>query len=1070
MKKSAVPFFCFLILFLQAAFPQKPVLELSFTAVYNGQHIQLDSIFIHNLTQPGDTMLYAPDTVLSLNYAVGLPENRETNKSSFSVSPNYPNPSMDGKTSIDIFIPEKEHVTIRIADIRGSEVVFYENTLNAGIHHFIYLAGREKYYVLSVTCGNEVRSIKMINAGNNGQMQATLVYNGSSEASVPMKSQNAINGFDFSLGDNLRFTGYSKNLSGIAGSDVMEAQPAGNENYIFNILEGLPCPGLPAVTYEGQTYKTVQIGSQCWFKENLNIGTRIDGAGDQTDNGIIEKYCYNDDLSKCDIYGGLYQWNELMQYTSISGSQGLCPDGWHLPVNDEWTALTTFLGGVEFAGGKMKETGLLHWNDPNTGATNESGFTGLPGGIRMSVGAFSSIGASGTWWSSTEQSSNSVYDRGLSTYGSYVSVGTYIKPMGLSARCVYNDTFLSIPTVNTTEITEIAQTNATGGGEVTNDGGSEVTARGVCWSTSQNPTIADSHTEDGTGTGSFTSILTGLEPGTQYFVKAYALNSIGVAYGSEVSFTSTSSIFTCGDIVTYEGQNYHTIIMGTQCWFLKNLNVGTMVTENQTNNGVVEKYCYNNDPANCEIYGGLYDWGEVMQYSTQPGIQAICPTGWHIPTDEEFTTLTDYISSQPAYFCDNSGFNNAKAIATNTGWDTSSEYCAVGNDQSANNASGFSGMPVGIRMDNGSGFDGAGNTTAWYSSTESSGFAAQGRMIAADYWFILTSMMSKNYGLSVRCLKDGTTTTIPTVTTAAISNISQISAISGGDVTSSGGFPVSARGVCWSTSQNPTIADSHSFNGTGTGPFESILTYLSPNTIYFVRAYATNNLGTAYGDELSFTTLPGNFTCGNIVTYEGQDYTTLQLGTQCWFKENLNVGTMVTETQTNNGIIEKYCLNNNPAKCELYGGLYDWGEAMQYSTQPGIQAICPEGWHIPTDEEFTTFTVYISSQPEFQCNYNPSRNAKAIASTTGWDSTSGNCTVGNNQAANNASGFTGKPAGFRWDTGTGFGGEGYMTEWYSSTELSGYAAKGRLLAADYSYILTSNMSKSYGYSIRCLKN
>ena len=143
-----------------------------------------------------------------------------------------------------------------------------------------------------------------------------------------------------------------------------------------------------------------------------------------------------------------------------------------------------------------------------------------------------------------------------------------------------------------------------------------------------------------------------------------------------------------------------------------------------------------------------------MQYSTQPVIQAICPTGLHIPADEEFTTFADYISSQPDYLCDNSSFNNAKAIATNTAWDENSEYCAVGNDQSSNIASGFSGMPVGMRMYDGSGFDGEGYLTTWYSSTESSSFALCGRMIAADYWFILTSMMSKNYGFSVGCLKD----------------------------------------------------------------------------------------------------------------------------------------------------------------------------------------------------------------------------------------------------------------------------------------------------------------------------
>ena len=95
--------------------------------------------------------------------------------------------------------------------------------------------------------------------------------------SAGYKSSQDINDFGYSLGDQLRFTGFAKNPSDIAGSDVIEATPAGNENYVFDIIEGIPCPGTPTVTYEGQTYNTVQIGNQCWFKENLNVGTMIPG-------------------------------------------------------------------------------------------------------------------------------------------------------------------------------------------------------------------------------------------------------------------------------------------------------------------------------------------------------------------------------------------------------------------------------------------------------------------------------------------------------------------------------------------------------------------------------------------------------------------------------------------------------------------------------------------------------------------------------------------------------------------------------------------------------------------------
>jgi uncharacterized protein (TIGR02145 family) len=147
-----------------------------------------------------------------------------------------------------------------------------------------------------------------------------------------------------------------------------------------DVPDGQPCPGQPEIFHDGKLYHTVQIGSQCWFRENLNIGTRIDGGVIQTDNGIIEKYCYDNLESNCDIYGGLYRWGEMMQYVTTEGTQGICPAGWHIPPLAELTILITYLGGESVAGGKMKETGTTHWLDPNTSATNSSGFTALPGG------------------------------------------------------------------------------------------------------------------------------------------------------------------------------------------------------------------------------------------------------------------------------------------------------------------------------------------------------------------------------------------------------------------------------------------------------------------------------------------------------------------------------------------------------------------------------------------------------------------------------------------------------------------------------------------------------------------
>jgi len=187
---------------------------------------------------------------------------------------------------------------------------------------------------------------------------------------------------------------------------------------------------------DGKTYNTVLIGAQCWMAQNLNIGTKINGSWEQTNNQVIEKYCYSDLESNCDIYGGLYKWNEAMQYVTTPGVQGICPAGWHLPTDAEWTVLTTFLGGEDVAGGKMKETGTNHWSSPNTLATNSSGFTALPGGYRYDDGDFYDLADYAYFWSSSESSSSDAWDRILSCYDAIVYRFGNAKAWGFSGRCL----------------------------------------------------------------------------------------------------------------------------------------------------------------------------------------------------------------------------------------------------------------------------------------------------------------------------------------------------------------------------------------------------------------------------------------------------------------------------------------------------------------------------------------------------------------------------------------------------------------------------------------------------------
>ncbi len=218
---------------------------------------------------------------------------------------------------------------------------------------------------------------------------------------------------------------YAKNSKGIV---------YGNELSFTTLVQH--CQGIPTVYYNGQIYHTVQIGNQCWLIENLNVGTRINGSKEQTDNGIIEKYCYKNDHANCDIYGGLYQWNELMQYTNTQGTQGICPPGWHIPTDKELTTLISYLGGEDFAGGRMKEVNTTHWLFPNTGATNSKGFTALPGGFRNSNRYFYLLKSYAHFSSSTEYSSNLAWYRNLNYFSDDVLRYHGNKQYGYSVRCL----------------------------------------------------------------------------------------------------------------------------------------------------------------------------------------------------------------------------------------------------------------------------------------------------------------------------------------------------------------------------------------------------------------------------------------------------------------------------------------------------------------------------------------------------------------------------------------------------------------------------------------------------------
>ena len=205
-------------------------------------------------------------------------------------------------------------------------------------------------------------------------------------------------------------------------------------------------------TNGGTIFQTpvVTIGSQKWTYFNLNVGVRIAATSEMGNNGVIEKYCYNDLEANCVTYGGLYQWAEAVQYQNgatnaaygtphvgTNGNvRGICPSGWHIPTDAEWATMVTYLGGATVAGGKVKEVGTVHWQDPNTGADNSSGFTALPAGVRTSGGFWVGINQLGYFWSSTESAASSAIYYKLGWPNAAANRASSSKVDGQSVRCV----------------------------------------------------------------------------------------------------------------------------------------------------------------------------------------------------------------------------------------------------------------------------------------------------------------------------------------------------------------------------------------------------------------------------------------------------------------------------------------------------------------------------------------------------------------------------------------------------------------------------------------------------------
>ena len=404
-------------------------------------------------------------------------------------------------------------------------------------------------------------------------------------------------------------------------------------------------PVKPVYDIDGNGYDTIRIGSQTWMKQNLK--TTKYRTGDTIPNVISNSawailasgaYCnYNNDTTNGNTYGRLYN------YYTISNTKGLCPTGWHTPSDAEYTTLTTYLGGETIAGGKLKEAGLSHWASPNIGATNESGFTALPGAYRNSSGAFFNYSYDGYWWSSTVyNSTTNAWIRYMDFNNSDVYRAYLDKKYGYSVRCIKDSVINLVP------------------------------------------------------------------------VPVYDV----------------------------DGNKYDTVVIGSQVWMKQNLKttkyrngdaIPNLTYTLNWSGTLTGAYCnYDNDTNNGNIYGRLYNFYAVADSRN------LCPTGWHVPTDVQWATLSSYLGGD--------------TIAGGKLKEVGSLHWTSPND-GASNLTNFTALPGGYRYQTGP-YDLIGSIGLWWSSTIYSSSNAWHRGISNTDGQFGISNNNKHWGLSIRCLKD----------------------------------------------------------------------------------------------------------------------------------------------------------------------------------------------------------------------------------------------------------------------------------------------------------------------------
>ena len=725
-----------------------------------GASSTVSSVNVENLTSGTSLTISGSDILHLTSITTGVNSIKNDPLSKIKI---YPNPMTDCAT-VQIYPPVAGEAVMKVIDITGNPVAISRCYLDNSRQDFRLSGMKTGLYLINVVGSNYHFSGKLICSGEaSGPITiekinsiAQMVNNKAAEK--VSKGVEATVDMSYTNGDRLKFTGTSGNFRTII-TDI----PDKTKTIIFNLMS--------VIDKDSNIYHIVEIGDQTWLEENMKTTKYKDGLSIPlvTDNAqwnslSSDAYSWynNSKATSKDSYGALYNGFAI-------GTGKICPIGWHIPSMDEWGALQDYLifnnydYSKEFPRSIAKSlASKTLWNVPqpilmifhgvssytypspssvglNPQTNNGSGFNAFPAGIRYEDGTYTDIGKMALWatnWGGTYLMSYYFhYDL------SQLEQNWYDIHSGFSVRCL-KGVVKTLPVLTTNNAYNITQTTAVVETSIPGVGESPITRKGVCWCEYDNtrtdfPTIDDHKTVDGTGIAPFISHVTGLKPGTLYYIRSYSINDEGVSYGNSQIITT--------DIADADGNIYKTFLpsWSNSLWMTQNLKT-TRFNDNAlidivTNNAywIMLKttapphspgLCwYNNDTINKTIYGGLYNW-----FAVNTG--KLCPKDWHVATDEDWTALGEYHNG-----------GDLKETGT-THWQTPN----VTTNPLVN---GFVALPGGKRDATGNFID-IGYDGFWWTSTDQWITTAWHRHMTNDVINLYKAYSDESEGLSVRCVKN----------------------------------------------------------------------------------------------------------------------------------------------------------------------------------------------------------------------------------------------------------------------------------------------------------------------------